>query len=155
MASLVVLACSPLLDDVMAVPHLYYRERLATVFVGFRQQHPSGRSLRYEQPPWTKPILFSAMQPLDEGPARFPKLVVCATANLSGDVPLGRAGTGFTFEKDFAGSPVTGYVSTAYLERLALADNLTMPALMGISGAAVAPSMGKMTRPAGRSQPGA
>src|SRR6266545_8162463 len=132
-------------DEVTSVPHLYYRERLATAFVGRRRAPVDSVAVRYEQPPWSMPIRFSEV---DVGSQPFPNLVVCATANLSRDVPLGRAGASFTFEKDFSGSPVTGYLSTPFVEDLAGSGTLTLPALMAISGAAVAPSMGKMTRPA-------
>jgi hypothetical protein len=145
-ASAVVLVVMRYLDDVMPVPHLYYRERLATAFVGRRRLSADRESVRYEQPPWSIPIQLSRLS-RGPKPATLPNLVICAAANLSGDVPLGRAATGFTFEKDVCGSPLTGYVSTAFLEELAVGDTLTMPALMAISGAAVAPSMGKMTRP--------
>jgi hypothetical protein len=141
--SIVVLVALRWLDEVTSVPHLYYRERLATAFVG-RRRAVGSVVVRHEQPPWAVPILFSEV---DLGTEPFPNLVVCATANLSRDVPLGRAGTSFTFEKDFSGSPVTGYLSTGFLENLASSGTLTLPALIAISGAAVAPSMGKMTRP--------
>jgi hypothetical protein len=146
LGSLLVLLAGRLLDDVTPVPHLYYRERLATAFVGRRRRRAGSALVRYEQPPWADPILLSHLETGAEE-ASFPRLVICATANLSGDVPRGRSGTGFTFEKDFCGSPLTGYVSTNFLEDLASSDALTIPALMAISGAAVAPSMGKMTRP--------
>ena len=142
--SIVSLVALRWLDEVTSVPHLYYRERLATAFVGRRRAPVDSVAVRHEQPLWAVPNLFSEV---DLGTEPFPNLVVCATANLSRDVPLGRAGTDFTFEKDISGSPVTGYLSTAFLEDLASSGTLTLPALMAISGAAVAPSMGKMTRP--------
>lgn len=131
-------------DEVTSVPHLYYRERLATAFVGRRRAPVDSAAVRHEQPPWSVPIRFFEV---GFGSQPFPNLVVCATANLSRDVPLGRAGASFTFEKDFSGSPITGYLSTPFVEVLAGPGTLTLPALMAISGAAVAPSMGKMTRP--------
>lgn len=143
-ASIILLVALRWLDEVTSVPHLYYRERLATAFVGRRRAPVDSLVIRYEQPPWSVPIQLSET---DFGSQLFPNLVICATANLSRDVPLGRAGASFTFEKDFSGSPVTGYLSTPFVEDLASSGTLTLPALMAISGAAVAPSMGKMTRP--------
>lgn len=131
------------IDEVTSVPHLFYRERLASAFVGYRDKG----SIQLEQPPYEKPILFSA---ITEGTsaARLPNLVVCSAVNLAGDLPAGRLAASFTFERHRVGGPMTGYVSTKWLQQRAGPGVVTLPALMAVSGAAVAPSMGKMTRPA-------
>jgi hypothetical protein len=53
----------------------------------------------------------------------------------------------FTFEHDWSSGPVTGYVPTEWIEGHGRLVS-TLPGLMAISGAAVSPSMGKMTHPA-------
>lgn len=139
-----------LLDDVTSTPHLYYRERLATVFVGLRRKKSGDGAAWFEwgQPPWKDPIYLSDLQPARTSAAKLPKLVVCAAVNASKDVPPGRAAGSFTFESDFLGGPLTGYIPTATFEDPQTYGYVTLPTMMAISGAAVAPSMGKMTRPA-------
>lgn len=132
-------------NEVTSLPHLYYRERLATAFIGRRVVGPH-EELGYNQPPWSEAIAFSTLVRCLVGPAILPKLVVCAAVNLSEGVPLGRGGASFTFEEDFVGGPTTGYVRTPVMEERSGPGAVTMPALMAISGAAVSPSMGKMTR---------
>jgi hypothetical protein len=137
------------LDEVTSSIHLFYRERLSTVFTGLRKiETVDGEPrLRFGQPPWRVPIRFSK-ECLAKGPAKLPNLVVCAAVNVSDDVlPPGRLAGSFTFERDFSGGPLTGYVPTSQLEDAAGRGVLTLPAMMAISGAAVSPSMGKMTRP--------
>ncbi len=90
-------------------------------------------------------------------PARaWPCLIVCAAANLSdpGATPPGRPVTSFTFSARSVGGPLIGAMDTQQYEEAF--DNsqgkprrrrdLTLPSAVAISGAAVAPSMGKMTR---------
>jgi hypothetical protein len=134
-------------DEVTATMHLFYRERLAKAFVGRRRK--VGTSIRHEEPPWELPLSFSKVERASSPGAKLPKLVICAAVNLSEDsVPVGRNGASFTFEQDFSGGPATGYVRTADLEDAAGEEVLTLPGLVAMSGAALAPSMGKMTRPA-------
>ena len=135
------------LDEVTPVTHHFYRERLATAFVGRRRAswvHP-GCAQTHEQLPWSEPVKLSEAVVGDKH-AKMPKLVICAAVNLSKDVPPGRGASSFTFDADYCGGPMTGYVRTRDLEKAAPVAT-TMPAMMAISGAAVAPSMGKMTRP--------
>jgi hypothetical protein len=147
-AAIAILAVNAFLDDVTPVAHLFYRDRLATAFVGYRARedaHP-GR-LIFAQMPWGRPLEESELERGSTATAKMPELLVCAAVNLSADVPVGRLAAPFTFERDWSGSPVTGYVPTAWLEQ-ASQETATLPAMMAISGAAVSPSMGKMTRPA-------
>ena len=101
---------------------------------------------------------FDELVPLSEtaleekaGNASWPTLLVCAAANVSdpGATPPGRRVTSFTFSAHTAGGPLVGAVSTKELEG-AFADrrrqrDLTLPAAVAMSGAAVSPSMGKTT----------
>lgn len=135
-----------LLDEVTPTAHLYYRERLAKAFVTFRKKAAPER-YRAGEPSWSQPIYLSELkraQTVED--AKLPELIICAAANLSRDVPPGRGAASFTFESDFCGSPVTGYVLTTNLEKEVTGAGLTLPAMMAISGAALAPSMGKMSR---------
>lgn len=89
-------------------------------------------------------------------PARtWPSLIVCAAANVSdpGATPPGRRVTSFTFSARSIGGPLIGAMRTKQFEEAF--DNsrskrrrrdLTLPSAVAISGAAVAPSMGKLTR---------
>jgi len=90
---------------------------------------------------------------LDEQKHRkWPTLLVCAAANVSdpGATPPGRQVTSFTFSAHAVGGPLVGAVDTKEMED-AFDDrrrkrDLTLPAAVAMSGAAVSPSMGKMTR---------
>jgi hypothetical protein len=106
----------------------------------------------------------------------WPTLLVCAAANISdnGATPPGRRVTSFTFSANTVGGPLVGALSTADLERAftesegvvgkldALSDwlrkiahlkprrtrasDFSLPAAVAMSGAAISPSMGKLTR---------
>jgi patatin-like phospholipase len=104
----------------------------------------------------------------------WPELIVCAAANVSdlGATPPGRHVTSFTFSAGTIGGPLVGRVDTdrfeqAFVSRDTRRDaraqtrlgnpeparsrnadrNLTLPAAVAISGAAISPSMGKLTQP--------
>jgi hypothetical protein len=85
----------------------------------------------------------------------WPSLIVCAAANVSdpGATPPGRSVTSFTFSARSIGGPLIGASPTKQFEKAfdgprhkRRARDLTLPSAVAISGAAVAPSMGKMTR---------
>lgn len=142
---------STILNEVTSIPHLFYRERLASTFIGYRKREQSpdlSGLLRYAQPAWKERLKFSQVVPGCTPHARIPNLVVCAAVNLSGDLPAGRLGASFTFERDRVGGPSTGYVKTTWMEEKEDGIAMTMPGLMAISGAAVSPAMGKGTFPA-------
>lgn len=90
---------------------------------------------------------------LDEQKHRkWPTLLVCAAANVSdpGATPPGRQVTSFTFSAHAVGGPLVGAVGAKEMED-AFDDrrrqrDLTLPAAVAMSGAAVSPSMGKMTK---------
>jgi len=87
---------------------------------------------------------------LDEGKdAAWPTLLVCAAANISDTAatPPGRAVTSFTFSANTAGGPLVGAIEMSSLERDCehRRRDFTLPAAVAMSGAAISPSMGKMT----------
>jgi len=83
-------------------------------------------------------------------PRRWPTLIVCASANISepGATPPGRRVTSFTFSSTTVGGPLVGATETTRFEAVfgdhsARGRDLTLPAAVAMSGAAIAPSMGK------------
>ena len=129
-------------------PHLFYKERLSSVFMPERVPDGDGQRVTF---PYEKTIKMSRLHSPDTDKARMPELVVCAALNISDPVvPPGRGADTFTFTAQHVGCPATGYVPTAEFEGHAGHTPLSLPAMVAISGAAVAPSMGHMTRPWGR-----
>jgi hypothetical protein len=152
--------------------HSFYRRRLASAFAlkrvcgdtgapvaperecrcGDDDDAPRGRPIAVERD-FKVPILLSSSAVEAEGEDRvWPQLVVCAAANVSdpGATPPGRAVTSFTFSPRAMGGPLIGTVWTKRFEKAArhrLSD-FTLPAAVAMSGAALAPSMGKQTRAA-------
>ncbi|MGI8730933.1 MAG: hypothetical protein ACR2LK_13280 [Solirubrobacteraceae bacterium] len=135
--------------------HPFYRRRLCTAFALKRiddENVPEGapRQKAVERD-------FNTLVPLSEsgvwpGPSGegWPTLVVCAAANISdpGATPPGRGVSSFTFSRDAMGGPLVGAVSAKEYERRLGANRLrdiTLPAAMAMSGAAISPSMGKST----------
>ena len=75
-------------------------------------------------------------------------LIVCAAANLHpGATPPGRAVASFTFSPTAIGGPLTGAARTSRYEHLPRnrKRDVTLPAAVAMSGAAISPSMGKAT----------
>jgi len=133
----------------------YYRRRLSSAFV-------LGRTRRLDGEPSTTAVDHADAQERpyvakyrisDCQPDNFPQLLVCASANVSdrGATPAGSNVTSFVFSKDWVGGPLVGAVSSACWDKSlgpgAQARFATLPTAMAISGAAISPSMGKMTRP--------
>ncbi len=135
--------------------HPFYRRRLCTAFALKRindENVPAGapRQRAVERD-------FNTLVPLSEsgvwpGPTGegWPTLLVCAAANISdpGATPPGRGVSSFTFSRDAMGGPLVGGVSTKEYERRLGANRLrdiTLPAAIAMSGAAISPSMGKST----------
>ena len=86
--------------------------------------------------------------PGEQTPRRLPELLICAAANISdrGATPPGRGVIPFLFSARELGGPLVGAIATKeYEERLGeeTSRNITLPAAVAMSGAAVAPSMGK------------
>ncbi|MDQ3723574.1 MAG: hypothetical protein M3376_11060 [Actinomycetota bacterium] len=135
--------------------HPFYRRRLCTAFALKRIQDedvpagaPQQRAVERD---------FNTLVPLSEsavwpGPTGegWPTLLVCAAANISdhGATPPGRGVSSFTFSRDAMGGPLVGGVATKEYERRLGANRLrdvTLPAAIAMSGAAISPSMGKST----------
>lgn len=122
-----------------------YKRRLSSTFALRRVRGPDGR-LRAEARPYSALYELSQCQP-----PHLPKFLICAAVNISdyGATATGTNVGGFVFSADEIGGPVTySMPTTAYEASVGRrARDFTLPAAMSISGAAVSPSMGKMTRP--------
>ncbi len=139
--------------------HPFYRERLSNAFILKRFQaprdkwsptavddgpeHVDSRPRSYD---W--PLKISEAQPVD-----MPELVVCAAANVSryGAAPTGASVTSFVFSESEIGGPIVGHCSAQDYEEILSSDTMwertiTAPGAMAMSGAAVSPEMGRMTR---------
>ncbi len=132
--------------------HPFYRRRLATAFA-LRRIEKDGRVIAEERAYSSfVPLSQSGVEPVeDEQKVReWPQLVVCAAANVSdpGATPPGRAVTSFTFSPQLIGGPLIGYAPPrVFEERLAGRQrDFTLMAAVAMSGAALSPSMGKLTR---------
>jgi hypothetical protein len=96
-------------------------------------------------------LSHTAIPPRADGTRDWPTLLVCAAANISDTAatPPGRAVTSFTFSATAMGGPLVGAVRTGDLENACdriRQSYFTLPAAVAMSGAALSPSMGKMTR---------
>lgn len=136
--------------------HPFYRERLCTAFALRRIRSPGDPETGHAEArrdgefvPLSKTRVVPRTPPFDT--RKWPTLIVCAAANVSdpGASPPGRGVTSFTFSATEMGGPLIGGVRTREFEK-ALSDSrrrdFTLPAVVAMSGAAVAPSMGKVTR---------
>jgi Patatin-like phospholipase len=130
--------------------HPFYRRRLASAFA-LKRVLVNGAPRACERDFDTIVELSkSGVEPGSEGVKAWPMLVVCAAANVSdpGATPPGRPVASFTFSPKGIGGPLTGAAPTAYYEA-DLSRNrkrdVTLPAAVAMSGAALSPSMGKMT----------
>jgi hypothetical protein len=140
--------------------HPFYRRRLASAFALKRvsaEQAGSppiagGEDGVAEERDYDQPARLSETAvDHDRGGGGWPTLLVCAAANISDDAatPPGRAVTSFTFSAASVGGPLVGAVATRRLENCCSPTRrslLTLPAVVAMSGAALSPSMGKMTR---------
>ena len=142
--------------------HPFYRRRLASTFALKRvarrpEETPpiaAGEAGIAVERDYDRLVTLSETAVLDrdeEGNCLWPTLLVCAAANVSDDAatPAGRAVSSFTFSPSSIGGPLVGAVPTAKLERSCDSHrraSFTLPAAVAISGAALSPSMGKMTR---------
>lgn len=120
--------------------HPFYKMRLAKAYATYRRDSETVAEVPYDHL-----VRISESQP-----PQWPQLVICAAANVSdaGATPSGRNATSFTFTSDEVGGPVIGAVPTKEFETLLgrRARDMTLLAAVAVSGAAVAPSMGKATR---------
>jgi hypothetical protein len=135
--------------------HPYYKRQLCTAFALRRvpTEHPADEQQRvkgvaverdYDTP---VPLSQTGLERYD-----WPTLLVCAAANISdpGATPPGRHVTSFTFSAHTVGGPLVGGIETDAYEQACTGNarrsrDLTLPAAVAMSGAALAPSMGKLT----------
>jgi hypothetical protein len=140
--------------------HPFYKRRLCDAFALERVTKPeqgSDPERDAEFVPYARTRDFDAMQKLSQTAVRapWPTLLVCAAANVSdpGATPPGRAVTSFTFSARAIGGPLVGGAPTTAYENAfdgvkRRGRDVTLPAAIAMSGAALAPSMGKLpTRP--------
>jgi hypothetical protein len=135
-----------ILDQTSLSLHPFYRRRLARAFAVRRVVH-DGVDVAdpYRDDEVTRLSTYSAPR------VGFPVATFAATANITGQdrTPPGRPGVPFMFGHDYIGGPVTGWVRTDFLQRLAgnsVRNDLTVEAAMAVSGAAFASAMGSQTR---------
>lgn len=131
------------LDPTSSSLHPTYKRRLSSAFAVYRDEHHNAQERPYEQ----RVKLSDSKVATKE--RRWPQLLVCAAANISteGVTPPGRNAAPFVFSHDEVGGDLVGEVASDDLER-ALGTNgrdLTLLAAVAMSGAAVSPSMGKMS----------
>lgn len=149
--------------------HPFYRRRLATVFA-LKRVRASSLDAEERERVETVPAApesdigiavernYDELVPISntalsgaEG-EEWPTLLVCAAANVSDSnaTPPGRRVTSFTFSATAVGGPLVGAVATEEIEG-AFDDrrrrrDLTLLSAIAMSGAAISPSMGKMTK---------
>ena len=141
---LLTLAAVKMLTDINATSlHAFYRDRLAAAYGVVRRSGQDGPLV--QDAPWAK----LSMLPQDGQP----ELVICAAANCTtrGDLPPGRGSVSFTFAPSEVGlSRGTTHADRAPTAGYEAAAGLTLFDAVAVSGAAVSPVMGKMTRPSMR-----
>src|SRR5581483_3630595 len=125
--------------------HPIYKRRLARAFA-VRRIGSGAQVIGAEEIPYDQLPPLSKSQPPD-----FPELLVCAAANLSdyGKTPAGSNVASFVFSAARVGGGLMGEWNTEDLERLMNRNgrrDLTLFTAIAVSGAAVSPAMGKMTR---------
>jgi len=136
--------------------HPFYKRRLNTAFALKRvlpQKEPSIQRRSAILQERTKGVAverdFDRHVPLSETAcASGPTLIVCAAASISdpGATPAGRRVTSFTFSAESIGGPLVGGLETRTFEQAfgpRRQRDFTLPAAVAMSGAALAPSMGK------------
>lgn len=126
-------------------PHPFYARALWSAF-GIR------RTSSLEGLPVAEGIPFDRNVALTQIPAVedvWPELIVCAAANISdeGATPPGRNATTFTFSPTQIGGPMGMIESQKFADILKdRASNISLGVAVAVSGAALSPSMGKMTK---------
>jgi hypothetical protein len=165
-ALVIVLATRALADVNRISMHDFYRWRLASAYSVLRKGRGEPRKGRKgaEDLPGVTPdpaALLSRLrrEPDQQPPGQpdSPMLVICATANINAarEVPIGRGGLAMTFDPDhvtlrgeLAADDVIA--ETRDYEVLVGKQRFTLFDVSAISGAAVSPLMGSMTREAYR-----
>jgi MFS family permease len=149
-AIVVLIAASFLADLNTWSMHPFYRRRLESAFFKVRSgtavsdPAPDQRRLSFYRRPVTK-------QPVDRRPDNHPELIIGAAANVTevGSAASGRNAVPFTFSPTAISAGGLGSVPMALAEQSLdprTAEGISLPSAVAISGAAVSPAMGKMTR---------
>ncbi len=172
-AGLVLLYFITLADLTQWSLHPFYRRRLSAAFFVRRKLKKSiirARPLEYKKPYPISKLKPEGGGPLDidetndqdpeaqrkakvdvkppasdNAPRRLPELLICAAANISdrGATPPGRNVIPFLFSARELGGPLVGAIATKEYEEAIASRDITLPAAVAMSGAAIAPSMGK------------
>ena len=139
--------------------HPFYKERLSSAFAVRRADADHAEQVRYSRPIRLSEFGNDASD--NEAAPRRPELVVCAAVNTDeeGVVPAGRGCAPFTFSSqrigissgtmfdgERTGSNDALMRPTQEYEEAAGIRLMTLPAAVAVSGAAVSPAMGRMTR---------
>jgi hypothetical protein len=139
--------------------HPFYKERLSTAFAVRRVDADQAGQLPYQLP--IRLSEYANDSAASDVAPRRPELVVCAAVNTDeeGVVPAGRGCAPFTFSSQRIGissgtmfdGEETGANDklmrpTLDYEEAAGIRLMTLPAAVAVSGAAVSPAMGRMTR---------
>jgi hypothetical protein len=151
-----------LIDPNMSSMHTFYRERLGKAFAVQRVRAP-GRPAEAVVRPYNVPTTLSRTRDA-LGDRMWPQLLICAAVNVSvpGRTPTGRDALPLVFSHDWIGGDEIGWVKTTAFEgalRPQAQDSVgrsradtrgqswlaTLLASIAVSGAALSPSMGKMT----------
>ena len=151
--ALVIVALTRVLADVNRISmHDFYRWRLASAYALNRNVGQRGGQAAQA----ASPVVFDPAARLSSLAGLTPKPVICATANINADrqVPVGLGGVSITFDPEQVilrgGDPAESATArTADYEAL-VGKHGTLFDVSAISGAAVSPLMGSMTRPAYR-----
>lgn len=136
--------------------HLFYRERLQDAFALRRVEGNGDGDFSVQKIPYDESIQLTEIARVnaeggENGHPGFPQLVVCAAVAARGaEVPNKAWAASFTFEGGLSGNEALGL--QAPTEGFEVGDwigggNVTLPAMMAISGAAVSPLMGRFTLP--------
>ena len=144
--------------------HRFYKRRLSTAFAlervwrdpatgeVCRDTKPEGATLDAVERVYDIPVRLSSAPHGEVGNGHWPAWIACAAANVGEETvtPPGRNAVTFTFDPEWVGGPQVGYVPTTAYERMlgdVRGEDVTIPAAVAISGAALSPCMGTMTKP--------
>ncbi len=151
-ASLLLLVFYAASDQTTWSMYPFYKRRLSLAFAVQRTSRDEVQPVPYDELQRLSRYEHIPSPDVDACGRRFPELVLCAAANISdpGAIPTGRRAVAFTFGPKEIGGRDIGWLPTRDMEE-ALGrirrEDVTLPAAMAISGAALSPAMGKMTRP--------
>ncbi len=131
--------------------HLFYRERLASAFFLARTRHKPDGDIRVDPVPYRTRIYLSTVDAaIAQRDLPLPELLVGAAVNTNDRrVPFRDMAAPFVFAGQRSGGDAVSWVDTEVLEqtRREGGADLTLQSMIAISGAALSPVMGRLTRP--------